>query len=60
MSENTRTTHFQISLPPEQAKAIAKAFMLEQGANEDYADNNLRSRTAVYQQLKQWTEASQV
>ena len=57
MTENpTRTNHSQISLPPEVAENIARQFMIRQGANEDYAKNNTRSRTAVYHQLKIWQE----
>ena len=57
MSENpTKTTPYQISLPPEVAEKIARKFMAPQGANEDYVSNSLKSRTAVYHQLKLWQE----
>ena len=58
-TEETRTQNFQLSLSPAKAKAIAKSFMIEQGAPAEYAENNLRSRSAVYQQLKQWVEVGQ-
>jgi len=48
-TEETRTQNFQLSLSPAKAKAIAKSFMIEQGAPAEYAENNLRSRSAVYQ-----------
>ena len=58
MSEktSTRTNHYQLSLEPEVAENIARQFMLRQGANEDYVANSLKSRTAVYHQLKLWQE----
>jgi hypothetical protein len=54
--KNTRTNHYQLSLPPEVAENIARQFMVRQGATEEYATKNLRSRTAVYHQLKLWQE----
>ena len=53
---STRTPPFQLSLEPEIAENIARLFMLRQGANEDYVSNSLKSRTAVYHQLKLWQE----
>ena len=54
--EETTDPNFQLSLSPEPARAIAKSFMIEQGAPTEYVENNLCSRSAVYHQLKQWVE----
>ena len=56
MSDVTSHTPYKIYLPSDVAENIARQFMVRQGASEDYAKNNTRSRIAVYHQLKLWQE----
>ena len=55
------TANYQFNVTPTQARKIAKAQMLSDGAPEAYADNVLSgdgatSRTAIYQQVRRHLE----